>query len=115
MKKAENKNTNAFKIAKTPNVNQMNIGEVQQKINNDINLQNKETNLKSKRKSYLDGSFSKFIIPTENNCIDLESNLAKNLLPIEMVYNKTPNVYSNLNLHHHNNSSVTDFLINGQT
>ena len=93
----------------------MNIGAIQQKINNDINLQKKEQNLKSKRKSYLDGSFSKLIMPIDNNYIDLESNLTKNLLPIEMVYNKTPNVYSNLNLHHHNNSSVTDFVLNGQT
>jgi len=75
----------------------------------------REKNLQSKRKSYLDGSFSKLIIPSENNFIDIESNLANNLVPIEMVYNKTPNVHSNFNLHHHKNSNVSDFNLNGQT
>jgi hypothetical protein len=116
LNKAGSKNTNAFKIAKTPNVaqNQINIGGIHKKIDNDLNL-TKEKYLKSKRKSYLDGSFSKLIIPLDNNCKDLESNLAKNLVAIDMVYNKTPNAYSNLNLHHHKNSNVSDFILNGQT
>lgn len=64
-------------MAKTPNVaqNQINIGGIQTKIDNDLNL-TKEKYLKSKRKSYLDGSFSKLIIPSDNNCKDLERNLA---------------------------------------